>query len=117
METLARVMRIEMSCFLIGLAAIVFWGMLTRVINTKGLLSNKGTSSGFSPVRLQLLLSTLLVAFYYIGQALSNTNTGTFPTIPNEMLLILGGSHAFYLGSKTIALLLESFSKNTSQKP
>src|SRR6185295_3136604 len=108
METLARVMRIEISCFMIGLAVIVLFGMLTRTINTKGLLRDKGTSSGFSPARLQLLIATVVVAFYYIGQALSNTNTGTFPTIPNEMLLILGGSHAFYLGSKTVAMLFES---------
>ena len=119
METLALIIRIAIGGWLIGLAVVVFYRLLTGGINTKGLLHDKGTSSGFSPARLQLLISTIVVAFYYIGQTLSNKNTGQFPTIPNEMLLILGGSHAFYLGSKTIALILENFgvSKNKSQKP
>jgi hypothetical protein len=119
METLALIMRIAIGGWLIGLAAVVFYRLLTGGINSKGLLDDKGTSSGFSPARLQLLISTIVVAFYYIGQALSNKNTGQFPTIPNEMLLILAGSHAFYLGSKTIALLFETLglSKGTSQKP
>jgi hypothetical protein len=45
--------------------------------------------------------------------------TGKFPTIPNEMVLLLGGSHAFYLGSKTVSMTLETlgFSKNKKQKP
>jgi hypothetical protein len=108
METIVLVLRIEIWCFLIGLATIVFYGMLIGAINTKGLLHDKGTASGFSPGRLQLLISTTLVAFYYIGQAFSNKNTGQFPKIPTEMLLILGGSHTFYLGSKTVSLLLET---------
>lgn len=119
METLALTLRIEIWIFLIGLAVIVVYRMLTGAINTKGLLLDKGSDSGFSPARLQLLISTVVVAFYYIGQALSNTNTGRFPTIPNQMLLILAGSHTFYLGSKTVALILETFgfSKNKSPKP
>jgi len=118
MQTMALVLRIEVWCLLVGLAVIVAYRMLTGDIITKGLLQDKGGSSGFSPARLQLLISTLVVAFYYIGNALTNANTGQFPTIPNEMFLILGGSHAFYLGSKTVALILEKFGlSNKSQKP
>lgn len=118
METMALALRIEIWVFLIGLAVIVFYRMLTGPINIKGLLHDKGSSLGFSPARLQLLISTVVVAFYYIGQALSNTNTGQFPTVPNEMLLVLGGSHTFYLGSKTIGLIRETLgpSKNKNQK-
>ncbi len=119
MESLAPIMRIAIGGWLIGLAAVVFYRSLTGGINTKGLLQDSGTSSRFSPARLQLLISTIVVAFYYIGQTLTNKNTGQFPTIPNEMLLILGGSHAFYLGSKTVALILQTFgfSKNADKKP
>jgi len=118
MQTMALVLRIEVWCLLVGLTVIVAYRMLTGDIITKGLLQDKGGSSGFSPARLQLLISTLVVAFYYIGNALTNANTGQFPTIPNEMFLILGGSHAFYLGSKTVALILEKFGlSNKSQKP
>lgn len=118
MEILTPIMRIAMAAWLIVLAVVVFYRLLTGSINTKGMLNDKGTSAGFSPARLQLLISTIVVALYYIGQALTNRNTGQFPTIPNEMLVILGGSHVFYLGSKTIPLLLETLGlkKNSSQK-
>lgn len=118
METMAQTLRIEIWIFLIGLAVIVLFQMASGAINMKGLLTDKGGGAGFSPARLQLMISTISVAFYYIGQALTSTNTGQFPTIPNEMLLILAGSHAFYLGSKTFALLLETFGlgKSNGQK-
>jgi hypothetical protein len=116
METMILVLRIEIWCFLIGLVVIVFYGMLTGTINTTGLLHDKGTSSGFSPGRLQLLIATIVVAFYYIGQAFTKDG-GQFPVIPNEMLLILGGSHTFYLGAKTIALLRETFGSSKEPDP
>ena len=117
METVAVMLRIEIWGFLIGLGAIIFYRMVTGAINTKGLLQDKGAGGGFSPARLQLLISTIVVAFYYLGQALSSTNTGKFPTIPNEMLLVLGGSHTLYLGSKTLALILETLGLSKKQKP
>lgn len=118
METMVLVLRIEIWCFLIGLAAIVFYRMLTGAIVTRGLLDDKGQGLAFSPARLQLMISTVAVAFYYIGNALNSAHTGQFPTIPNEMLLVLGGSHTFYLGSKTVALLRESLglARSKSQK-
>lgn len=117
MPTIAQILRIEICGLVIGLAAIVFYRLLTGEIITKGLLDDKGSRSGFSPARLQLLVSSVVIAAYYIGTALTNTNTGKFPTIPNEMLLILGGSHAFYLGSKTIASVLQTFGFNADKKP
>ena len=110
-------LRIEIWGLLVGLAIIVSYRMVTGTINTNGLLQAKGGGSGFSPVRLQLPVSTLAFAFYYIGQVLSNSRTGNFPAVPTEMLLLLGGSHLFYLGSKTFALLLETLgvSKNKKQ--
>ena len=71
--------------------------------------SNPPTPSraGFSPARLQMLLATLAVALYYIGQVTTTLQTGKFPTIPNEMLYVLGGSQTFYLGGKLIALISE----------
>lgn len=119
METMALMLRIEIWVFLIGLAVIVLFQMASGAINMKGLLNDKAGGAGFSPARLQLLLSTFAVAFYYIGQVATSAQTGEFPTVPTEMLLILGGSHTFYLGSKTVALILETFglSKNKRQKP
>lgn len=119
METIALMLRIEIWGFLIALFVIVMVQIISGAINTKGLLDDKGSAGGFSPARLQLLLSTFAVAFYYIGAVMTSVETGKFPTVPNEMLLVLAGSHTFYLGSKTIGLILETFglSKNKRQKP
>lgn len=101
-------LRIEIWGLLVALAIIVFYRMLTGSINTRRLLHDKGARSGFSPGRLQLLMSTIVFAFYYIGQVLSNATPKEFPAVPKEMLLLLGGSHIFYLGGKTLGLLSET---------
>ena len=120
METIALTLQIEIAVLVIGLAVILTVHGLSGAIITKGLLDDKvgGASSGFSPARLQLLASTAVVACYYVGLVVTSP-TGELPTLPNEMLLILGGSHTFYLGSKTAALILETlgFSRNQKQKP
>ena len=102
-------LQIEIWVLLIGLAIIVSYRMLTGTINTNGLLHDKGGGRGFSPVRLQLLLSTLAFAVYYIGLVLTIKKPADFPRVPQEMLLLLGGSHLFYLGSKTVGLIFETF--------
>jgi len=118
MQIMSLTLRIELWIFLIGLLIVVAYGMLTGTINMRGMLADKiGSGSapslptpsraGFSPARLQMLLSSLAVAFYYIGQVATTFQTGKFPTIPNEMIYVLGGSHAFYLGSKTFGLISE----------
>jgi hypothetical protein len=120
METISQVMRIEVWGLAIGLATIVFIQMMSGTMITKGLLDDKvgSGSAGFSPARLQLLASTAVVACYYVGLVVTSP-TAELPTLPNEMLLILGGSHTFYLGTKTVALILETFglSRNQKQKP
>jgi len=99
---------IEIWVLLLGLAIIVSYRMLTRAINMNGLLHDKGGSGGFSPMRLQLIVSTLAFGIYYVGLVLTMKEPGSLPRVPQEMLLLLGGSHLFYLGSKTFALLLET---------
>jgi hypothetical protein len=117
METITLTLRIEIGVLVIGLAVIVIVQALSGAINTKGLLADKGGGAGFSPARLQLLLSTFVVAFYYIGQLLTTAQTGVFPRVPNEMLLVLGGSHTFYLGSKTVSLILETLGLSNNKRP
>jgi hypothetical protein len=118
MRIIDLTLHIELWIFLIGLLILVAYGMLTGTINTRGMLADKiggGSGSspptpsrgGFSPARVQMLLATLAVAFYYVGQVSTTAQTGTFPTIPKEMLYVLGGSHAFYLGSKITRLISE----------
>ena len=120
METISLVMQIEVWGLAVGLAVIVFIQMMSGTMVTKGLLDDKvgGGSAGFSPARLQLLASTVVVALYYAGLVVTSP-TAELPTLPNSMLLILGGSHTFYLGSKTASLILETLglSRNQKQKP
>lgn len=111
------VLRLEVWSILGGLLILISYRLLTGQIRTKKLLYDKGpTAGGFSPVRLQLLMFTLAVAIYYIVEVLSS-NTGKFPQLPNEILFLLMGSHAFYLGSKTVSLLLETLGFSRSQRP
>jgi hypothetical protein len=111
MKQILLTLRIEVWVFLLGLVVIIGYRMLTGAIKTKGLLSDKSSRSGFSPARLQLLIATLATAFYYIGEIPTSAQEGVFPTVPKEMILILGGSHAFYLGSKVISLITESLGR------
>lgn len=111
MKAIVLTLQIELWVFLLALAVMIGYRMLTGTINTKGLLSAKGDHLEFSPARLQLLLATLAVAVYYIGEILVSSPLGGFPTIPNEMLFVLGGSHALYLGSKSAGLITEALSR------
>lgn len=52
----------------------------------------------YTPPRFQLLLFTLSVAFYSLFKVM-NDPTG-FPNIPEELVMLLGGSIIFYLGSR-----------------
>jgi hypothetical protein len=114
MKTILLTLQIEVWVFLAGLAGIIAYRLLTGAINTKGLLLDKGNHHSFSPARLQLFLTTLAIAVYYIGEVLA-TKRGEFPTIPREMFLVLGGSHAFYLGSKTVALINETLARQANR--
>ena len=93
---------------LAGLAIIIAYRMLTGSINTKGLLKDKDGGTGFSPARLQLLISTVTFSCYYIAQVVRHADKGEFPPVPREMLMVLGGSHLFYLGTKSFKLALET---------
>jgi hypothetical protein len=110
--TLSTFLRYELWILLVGLLLIVGYQLLTGRINTDGLLSEKGTKGNFSPGRLQLLIFTIGVAFYYFLKVLeqpapTTLEEKTLPELPTEFLLILGGSNLFYLGSKLAPLIGE----------
>jgi len=102
MDTLSAVLRYEMFFVLAGLAGIVAYRLLTRQINTDGLLRDKVGGRAVSPGRLQLLVVTLFVAVYFVADVLQ---TEKMPDLPREYLLALGGSHLLYLGGKAYAVL------------
>jgi hypothetical protein len=102
MNTLSTVVRYEVFFVLTALAVIIAYRLLTRQINTNGLLRDKVGGRAISPGRLQLLIVTLLIATYYVAQVFQ---TQKLPNMPQEYLLALGGSHIFYLGGKVYGLL------------
>jgi hypothetical protein len=106
---MATFLRWELSLFLVGLAVIVFYQLLTGRINTKGLLCEKDGTGNFSAGRVQLLFFTLIFGLMYLGKVIQDP--AGFPDIPEEMLVLLGGSNAAYLGQKAFDLLRGFFAK------
>ena len=105
MTTLSTVLRYELLGLLIALIAIITYRLLTNQINTKGLLVDKTSGRNFSPGRLQMLVVTIAIAFYYLMKVMEGRGTGTLPDMPNEFLMALGGSHAIYLSGKLYGTL------------
>src|SRR5437660_4576238 len=87
-----------------GFAAVILWKMLTGGISLDGLLDDKsGADGGFSAGRLQLLLTTLLVAMKYLSSIIHNPHTGSLPSVPQGWVVASGVSSAAYLGGKTLS--------------
>lgn len=101
MATLMTFVRYEVGFLLVALLVVVAYQMLTGRITTRGLLSEKTKTGGVSAARVQLLLFTIGFAFYLLSQIV---NLRQFPTIDTKWLLVLGGSHSIYLGSKGLPL-------------
>ena len=104
MNELSAFVRFEIGFWLISLASIVVYQMLTGRINTRRMLSEKDQAHRFSPGRLQLLVLVLGNAFAYLLQVVENPTR--LPEISPELLLGLGASNAIYLGGKFYSLLL-----------
>lgn len=58
----------------------------------------------FSPERVQLLLSTLGIAFWLLSAVLQDPTK--FPVVSDGWIATLGGSHVVYLGGKFSAVFL-----------
>jgi uncharacterized membrane protein len=104
MGQVAIALTASVGLFMAVLSALVAYKMLTGEINTVGLLSDKQTHE-FSPARLQLLIATLFAGGYWFLKVLE-PGTTQVPDVPQDLLLLFGGSHTLYLGSKSLPLLL-----------
>ncbi|HWN10279.1 MAG TPA: hypothetical protein VNO50_13610 [Pyrinomonadaceae bacterium] len=111
-----RIIWYEVVLFLGALAAIIAYRLLTGGINTNYLLygTQRDGSKYFSPERLQLLLFTLGTAMFYLSDVLQNRNTGQLPDVPAQTLVLLGGSHAIYLGGKAYTMLFKKIAKESN---
>ncbi len=111
---LSKFIQFEIWLFLVGLMSSVFFLILKKKINLRGLLFDKTNNQNYSPERLQLLLFTLIFVGYYLFDVRQNLNTCkvsslpcSMPQIRGEFLYALGGSNFAYLWSKLTSLIKE----------
>ena len=116
MSLLTRLVYVEVWLFLVGLASMVFYFILVKKINIRGLLTEGKPTPSLSWQKCQLLISTLLVAAYYLVMVKNNINLCQsvnssascevkLPEVPLEIIFILFGSNVVYLGSNIIYLI------------
>ncbi len=106
-------LRTSTLVFLIALALIIFYQLLTGKINMRRLLFAKGRSaagpstrrwtSGLSPSRIQLLVVTIGVSIYLLAKVVRDP--GEFTEIPTGLLLLMTGSGTVYLARKANNLM------------
>jgi hypothetical protein len=86
--------------FLFALFGIVVIRVVTAGLRTRGLIAGT-TAAGLqfvSASRVQLLIVSLVTAAQYLSQVWASPQR--FPEIPQNWLLLFGGSQVLYLGSK-----------------
>jgi hypothetical protein len=94
-DTLVEFIKFELWALLGGVAAVVAYQLLTGHINMQGLLNDKQTGK-IDPGRIQLLVSTLVVAAAYLGDPHAFADL----TTQAGAGAVLGGSNIFYLVQK-----------------
>ena len=107
MTELSAFVRAEIWSILVSLLLVVGYQLLTGRINTKGLLGDE--SRAVSAGRVQMLFLTLGTAGYLLVQIRADPTQ--FPTLPNELVLGLTGSHGVYLGLKLREQLLNKLGR------
>jgi len=100
MNTLATVLRYEMLFLLFGFAAVVGYRMITQQINVTGLLMDKTSGRAISPARVQMLMTSIGLAGYYLMLVFDTKDTSRLPDMPNEYVVAFGASHAIFLAGK-----------------
>lgn len=99
--TFAKVLQFEALLFTYGMLAIVAWKALTSGINMRGLLMDKTPTGQVSPERVQLLISTFVLAIEYVRKAGAMEGT-SFPQIEPGWLYLFGGSSLIYSMRKAV---------------
>jgi len=74
---------------------LVAYKLLTSEINLRGLLLDKTGSGAVRPERVQLLITTMVVAGKFLADAFTS-KTPTLPSIDSDWLYLLGGSSGIY---------------------
>jgi hypothetical protein len=101
--------------FLFFLSLILLLEILMGKINLSEMLDE--LSGGASMSRFQLLIFTIVVAFSFFIIVVKNADTGAFPDIPRNVLILLGLSASTYGVSKGLQIASgDTGSSNTPQK-
>jgi hypothetical protein len=100
LELIARV-------FVYGLVLIVGWKLLTGRINLRGLLAGKSRPSQISPERVQLLVSTIVLALQY-ARGMGVASADTLPKVGPGSLYLLAASGVIYTARKLFERLRTS---------
>ena len=95
-----------------GLLAIVFWKLISGGVVLDQLFegdiqdpdAEDGFSTHMSAGRIQAFGITIYVAYSYLVQVIQDPTH--FPAISDNLIVLLAGSHALYLGGKAQAMLL-----------
>lgn len=111
---LSNLIQIEIWVFLVGLMSSIFFLIIKKKINVRGLLFEKAGNKLYSPGRLQLLLLSLIFVVVYLIEVRQNINLCqssnvpcSLPPIRSEYLLILGGSNFVYIWGKLSSIIKE----------
>lgn len=98
---LMQIARWEVILFVGGMAAIIVLRLLTRQINSRGLLlgTRKDGTTYFSPERVQALLAMLAIGMRYLMSA-AHSDAGKMPDMPTGAVELLAASNAIYLAGK-----------------
>ena len=95
MRFLINAARWEIIFLITALGAVTLW----RLFNDGsfvGLLRSRDKS--LSPARIQLLMVTVLTAMHYLLSTIHDPSH--LPTVPLNLVGVLGGSQSLYLGAK-----------------
>ncbi|MEH6629821.1 MAG: hypothetical protein V7776_03290 [Halopseudomonas aestusnigri] len=107
MEAQIFILKTSIVVFLSSVSLIIAFGLLSGRINLTGLLKDKENGE-FSPGRLQLLIFTIGGGVFYLSKILSDPHLKSLPEVPNEVLLIIGGSNLGYLLAKVYSRFISS---------
>lgn len=111
-EDVSKIVELFFIAWMVVLFGFVIIKLLRGEVNTVGLLSTPQNSNEpqklseqIDPERLLLVISTIIAAVYYIMLTMQTTcaqgaTDCWLPDIPNELLMLLGGSHSAFLTGK-----------------
>ncbi|AFY35466.1 hypothetical protein Cal7507_5124 [Calothrix sp. PCC 7507] len=113
-DFLSKFIQVEIWVFLVGLMSSIFFLIIKKKINIRGLLQEKDSQKTYSPARLQLLLLSVIFVVVYLIEVRQNINLCkvqnlpcSLPEIRSEYLLMLGGSNFVYIWGKLSSIIRE----------